>query len=59
MHKHLIKISDEQLLNYSTMAEDGLLYHSSGSVTTTYSNLFGPNILAQAFMLKLLNDFNK
>jgi len=59
MHKHLIKISDEQLLNYSTMAENGLLYHSSGSVTTTYSNLFGPNILAQAFMLKLLNDFNK
>lgn len=55
-HKGLIKLSEEQVLKYSTMANNGLLYHSSGSVTTTYSNLTGPNILAQAFMLKILNE---
>lgn len=55
-HKGLIHISNDELLNYSKMANKGLLYHSSGSMTTTYSNLMGTNILAQAFMLKLLND---
>ena len=55
-HKGLIKLSEEQLLHYSTMADNGLLYHSSGSVTTIYSNLTGPNILAQAFILRLLNE---
>ena len=55
-HKGLVQLSDDQLLQYSTMADNGLLYHSSGSVTTTYSNLTGPNILAQAFILRLLNE---
>ncbi len=56
VHKGLLQLSDDELLHYSTMADNGLLYHSSGSVTTTYSNLTGTNILAQAFMLKLLNE---
>lgn len=55
-HKELVSLSKEQLLRYSEMADNGLLYHSSGSVTSTYSNYTGTNILAQAFMLKLLNE---
>lgn len=58
-HKGLIRLSKSELLKYSTMCDNGLLYHSSGSVSTKYSELTGPNILSQAFMLKLLNEYDR
>ena len=56
LHKGLISLTEQHVLKYSQMSENGLLYHSSGSVTTSYSALTGPNILSQAFMLRILNE---
>lgn len=56
--KKLIQIEDIQLLEYSKYSDNGMLYNSSGSTSGKYfySQNFGPNILSQAFMLKLLNE---
>lgn len=56
--KKLVQIKDKQLLEYSKYSDKGLLYNGSGSTSGKYfySQNFGPNILSQAFMLKLLNE---
>lgn len=59
-HKKLVKLTDKDLLIYSRYSDNGLLYHSSGSNSGShgYCKYFGPNVFAQAFMLKLLNERN-
>lgn len=60
-HKGLIKLESEDLLAYSRFSDCGLLYHGSCSNLGkhVYTPSFGPNILSQAFMLKLINERNK
>lgn len=59
--KGQIQIKDEKILEYSKCSDKGLLYNSSASTSGKYfySQNFGPNVLSQAFMLKLLNERNK
>ena len=56
--KKLVQIKDKQLLEYNKYSDKGLLYNGSASTSGKYfySQNFGPNILSQAFMLKLLNE---
>ncbi len=53
-----IKLSDNDLLEYSIYMHNGLLYNSSGSQSQMNSGcpFSGPNRISQAFMLKLLID---
>lgn len=54
-----IELTKEQVLDFSRYSDGGLLYHSSGSTQGKYgySQMPGPNLLSQAFMLKILNLF--
>lgn len=54
-----LKLTNDQILDFSRYSDCGLLYHSSGSTQGKYgySQMAGPNLLSQAFMLKLINLF--
>ena len=56
--KGLIKLTEKDLLSFCRYSDNGLLYNSSPSNTGSYAfgMTFGPNVLSQAFMLKLLNE---
>lgn len=54
-----VSFTKAQVLDFSQYSDSGLLYHSSGSTKGKYgySQMSGPNLLAQAFMLRLINRF--
>ncbi len=54
--KAIIKMSKEDILEYSTLMHDGIMYYSSSSNTGVirYGVPMGPNMLSQAFMMRLL-----
>lgn len=54
-----LSLTEDQILEFSKYSDSGLLYHSSGSTKGKYgySQMSGPNLLSQAFMLKLINKF--
>ena len=56
--KGLIQLTEKEILSFSKYSDNGLLYNSSSSNTGSYGSgmPFGPNVLSQAFMLKLLNE---
>ena len=55
--KKLINLSKEDILDYSLMMHDGVMYNSSSSYTgiIQYGVPEGPNMLSQAYMIRLLN----
>lgn len=54
----LVKISKQEILEYSKFMHEGIMYNSSSSNNgiVRYGTNIGPNILSQAFMLKLINE---
>jgi rhamnogalacturonyl hydrolase YesR len=57
-HQKVIKLTSNEVLEFSAYAHNGVLYNSSGSTMALnrYSEFDGTNPLAQAFMLLLLMD---
>lgn len=55
---NLLHITKNDILEYGKFLHDGIMYNSSSSNSgiIRYGTNIGPNILAQAFMLKLLNE---
>lgn len=55
-----IEMNEKQLLYYSTMCHDGLMYHSSSSNhgLVSYGLPYGYNSLSQAYMLRIINSYN-
>lgn len=56
-YKKIVPYSLKHVLSFSKNMHDGILYNSSGPIRgcNYYSEYFGPNPIAQAFMIKLLN----
>lgn len=54
--KNQICLSENDLMEYSTMSHQGLMYHSSSSNVgiVRYGTCAGPNVLSQAYMLRLI-----
>lgn len=57
--KKLITLSEIDVLKYSEMCHDGVMYNSSSSNTgiIKYGTLLGPNVLSQAYMLRIIGEF--
>ena len=57
--KKIINLTKDEVLNYSLMMHDGVMYNSSSSYTgiIQYGVPVGPNMLSQAFMIRLLNIY--
>ena len=57
--KKIINLTKDDVLNYSLMMHDGVMYNSSSSYTgiIQYGVPMGPNMLSQAYMIRLLNLF--
>lgn len=57
--KNLITLSDSDIVYYSRMCHDGVMYYSSSSNVgiIKYGTCLGPNVLSQAYMLRLINEY--
>lgn len=57
--RKLITLSEVEVLKYSEMCHDGVMYNSSSSNTgiIKYGTLLGPNVLSQVYMIRLINEF--
>ena len=54
--KKLIKLTEKDILDYSLMCHNGIVYNSSSSNTgiIAYGTLCGPNVLSQAYMIRII-----
>lgn len=59
--KRLINIEEHQLLSYSTMCHNGIMYNSSSENhgIISYGMPCGPNALSQAYMIRLINLYKE
>ena len=57
--KKLITLSESDILDYSKMSHYGVMYNSSSSNVgiIKYGTCIGPNVLTQAYMLRLINEY--
>lgn len=57
----LINLDEKLILAYSTMCHDGVMYNSSteNKGIIRYGSPYGPNILSQAFMLRLIQLYEE
>ena len=58
-NRNIINLSKDDISKYSTMSCHGLMYHSSSSNVgiVRYGTCAGPNVLSQAFMLRLITTY--
>lgn len=58
--KDMVNLNEADILSYSRLCYDGIMYHSSAGNhgLIKYGTPFGPNVLSQAYMLRLITLFN-
>ncbi len=59
--KNLISLDEEQIIAYSMMCHNGVMYNSSteNKGIIRYGSPYGPNILSQAYMLRLIKLYEE